>query len=382
MRLAARVHPALALAGAGLSSVFAGGCNAGSRAAGSPGDSVYIAVAASMSSGSNGAYFDGVRLAVDHLNAARPAGTRPFGVRLPAGATVTQVEMAAGFRDDPAVVGVVGHTGSAQTMEAAPIYGDVAGGGHHAVLAISPGATNPAISGISRWVFRDCPTDDNMAAAMAAFTADSLRGKRVGLIYRNDLFGRGFARAFTRAFEREGGAVVEKDPYLAGITSYDGYVRRMARQGVDALIVAGGAADAAAMLRSVRAGLNEIPVVGTDDMASLQADTAAAAQARGVHYAAFYLPDRVEAAEGSRFVAEYRQRFGAEPDTRAALAYDAATLIGKAVLDVGPDRTRVRDWVAGVGRGRAPYHGITGAIRFDEKGDAVGKPVFITEVKP
>ena len=363
------------LAGVGVMAGLA--CGGGGTGGGAAGDSVYIGVAASTSSGSNTAYFDGVRLAIDHLQ-----GSRPFAVRLPGSASATQVEMAAAFRDDPVVVAVVGHTGSAQTLEAAPIYGDVAGSGRHALLAISPGATNPAVSGVSPWVFRDCPTDDNMAAAMASFAVDSLRSKRAGLIYRNDLFGRGFARAFTRAFVDKGGTIVERDPYLAGITTYEPYVRRMHSRGVDALIVAGGAADAGPMLRAVRAELGGIPVLGTDDMASIQADTAAAVEFRGVHYAAFYLPERAAATAGARFVAEYRRRFGAAPDTRAALAYDAATIIGQAVIDVGPDRGKVRDWVSSVGRGRAAHQGITGEIRFDERGDAVGKPVFITEVKP
>ena len=96
------------------------GCD-GRAGAGGGRDSVYIAVAASMAGGGNRAYFDGVHLAVDHLNQARPAGSRPFGVRAPNSAALTQVAIAAAFRDDPAVIGVVGHTGSAQTLEAAPI---------------------------------------------------------------------------------------------------------------------------------------------------------------------------------------------------------------------------------------------------------------------
>ncbi len=359
----------------------AGACGSGSLARGGSRDSVYIAVAAAMSGGSNRAYFDGVRLAVEHLNRGLPAGRRPFAVRVPGTGAATQVAIAAAFRDDPAVIGVVGHTGSAQTLEAAPIYGDVTGGGRRAVVAISPGATNPAISGVSPWVFRDCPTDHDMAAAMAAYTADTLGRRRVGVIYRNDLFGRGFQRAFEAAFQARGGVVVEHDPYLTGITAYDAYARRMARDGIQALIVAGGAADAEPMLRALRATLGDIPVVGTDDMASLAADSAAR-EFRGVRYAAFYLADRGASTEGARFEAEYRQRFGTEPDTRAALGYDAAMIIGQAAREVGPDRRKVRDWVASVGRGRAAYRGITGDIRFSEKGDALGKPVFITEVKP
>jgi ABC-type branched-subunit amino acid transport system substrate-binding protein len=49
---------------------------------------------------------------------------------------------------------------------------------------------------------------------------------------------------------------------------------------------------------------------------------------------------------------------------------------------VGPERKRVRDWVAAVGRTAPAFDGITGAIRFDQWGDAIDKPVTIGEVRP
>ena len=173
-----------------------------SRTGGSPdgpttGDSLYIGVAAAVTEG-NAAYFRGVELAVERLNAERAAGERPYAMRRPLEEQPTQVAVAAAFRDDPSVVGVVGHTGSAQTMEAAPIYGDVEQGGRRALVAVSPTATNPRVTRASEWVFRVCPTDEDGAKALAHFAADSLRARRVAVIYRNDLFGRGFTRVFMK----------------------------------------------------------------------------------------------------------------------------------------------------------------------------------------
>src|SRR2546430_8349588 len=96
----------------------------------------------------------------------------------------TEVGVAATFRDDASVIGVVGHTGSAQMMEAAPVYGDVATGGRHAVVAVTPTATNPEVTRVSNWVFRICPTDDDAARALAKFAADSLGARRVAVVYR------------------------------------------------------------------------------------------------------------------------------------------------------------------------------------------------------
>ena len=82
------------------------------------------------------------------------------------------MEVAARFRDDRRVIGVVGHTGSAQTMDAAPIYGDVVNGGANGIVAITPTSTNPQVTRVSSWVFRVCPTDDDAARALARFALD------------------------------------------------------------------------------------------------------------------------------------------------------------------------------------------------------------------
>ena len=359
------------------------GCRPRTAAAASPGasDTLYIGVAAARTA-INEAYFSGVRLAVAELNRTRPAGTRPFGVRMPPLVQPTQVAVAAQFRDDPGVIGVVGHTGSGQTMAAAPIYGDVENGGEHAVLAITPTATNPAVTRAGDWVLRVCPTDDDAAAALARYAADSLHARRVAVIYRNDLFGRDFTRTFAAELARRGTAVSERDPYLADITEYQAYAQRIARSRTDVLVIAGGSGDAGPMIRALRAAGGTAQVLGTDDIAGLSTDTATAREFRGVRYTAFFLADRAATPEAQRFVDAYRTRFGSAPDHRAALSYDAAMLIGRAALAVGPDRRQVRDWVAGIGRARPAFPGVTGAIRFDAEGNAVGKPVLVGEVRP
>lgn len=343
-------------------------------------DTLYIGVAVAGSALTT-PYGNGVVLAVDHLNADRPRGAPPFAVRPSDESTTSQVAVAAAFRDDPAVIGVVGHTGSGQTLEAAPVYGDVEHGGRNAVVAVSPTATNPVVTRASSWVFRVCPTDVDAAEALARYAADTLGIRRVEVVYRNDLFGRGFLHAFAPVFERAGGRILLRDPYLAGITEFEAYAARVARRGdVDGVILAGGGTDALAVLRALRGAGVSPAVLGTDDLSALNGDTASVREARGVRYTAFFLADRPPTAAGERFVQEYRRRFGAEPDHRAALSYDAAVLIGRAALEAGPERRAIRDWLASVGNDRPALEGVAGEIRFDEWGDVVNRPIFVTEV--
>lgn len=367
-------------------------------------DTLYIGVAAARGSA---AYFRGVELAVARLNTERPTDSRPFGLRMPSMGQTSQVAIAARFRDDPTIVGVVGHTGSAQTLEAAPVYGDVANGGRHALVAVTPTATNPQVTRVTPWVFRICPTDDDAARALARFAADSLHLGRVAIIYRNDLFGRGFTRTIAPELANEHIEVVERDPYLADITEYRAYAARIARGRVDGVIFAGGGTDAADMVRALHNETAHPVILGSDDVAGILDGVKASAPSvkpvprhrkrgllpaplprddrelfRGVRFTAFYDATRPSDPDSKHFVAEYTRRFGQAPTPQAALSYDAAMLIGRAAIAVGPDRPRIREWIASVGAGAPPARGITGEIRFDEHGDAIGKPVVIGRIEP
>jgi branched-chain amino acid transport system substrate-binding protein len=340
---------------------------------GAASDSLYIGVAAVRSSVE---YFRGVQLALDRLNAERPAGARPLALRMPPDSQASQIAVAAGFRDDPTVIGVVGHTGSAQTLEAAPIYGDVEEGGRRALVAVTPTATNPAVTRSGEWVFRVCPTDDDAARALARYAADSLRARRVAVLYRNDFFGRGYTRAIAPELSRRGVSIVERDPYLAGVTEYEAYARRIARRGVDAVVIAGSGPDAADMIRALRTAGVDPAVLGSDAVADIR-DLGAPGEFRDVRFTAFFDPADAATPEQQAFVRAYSRRFGGAPDHQSALSYDAAMLIGRAAQAVGGDRRRIRDRIADVGRAGPAHAGVTGLIRFDEYGDAASKTVLV-----
>jgi branched-chain amino acid transport system substrate-binding protein len=368
-------------------------------------DTLYIGVAAART---NVAYFRGVQLALDRLNAERPSGTPAFAVRLPPLVQASQVAVAVGFRDDASVIGVVGHTGSAQTMDAAPVYADVANGGQHAIVAVTPTATNPQVTRVSNWIFRVCPTDDDAARALARFAIDSLRARRIAIVYRNDLFGRGFTQTIAPELTASHVVIDERDPYLAGITEYQAYASRMAQQGVEAVVFAGSGVDAADFVRALRDASAHPAILGSDDVgnildgAKILTPNATPAPKtrrgrrapppppqptddrrlfRGVRFTSFF-DARAADIDVRQFAAEYVRRYGQAATQQAALSYDAAMLIGRAALAAGADRRRIRDWIASVGVSAPAMHGVTGEIRFDEHGDAMGKPIVIGLISP
>ncbi|HEX6048726.1 MAG TPA: hypothetical protein VFZ21_05650, partial [Gemmatimonadaceae bacterium] len=116
------IRPAVVFVAALVVSAGFGGAACGRPVSAASGrDTLYIGVAALRT---NTTYFQGVEMALAQLNQRRPTDAPVLAMRLPPEVQTSQVKVAESFRDDPAVIGVVGHTGSAQTLDAAPIYGD------------------------------------------------------------------------------------------------------------------------------------------------------------------------------------------------------------------------------------------------------------------
>jgi branched-chain amino acid transport system substrate-binding protein len=318
----------------------------------------------------------GVELAIDQLNRERDRRGIRFVLRRAPDSLTGAVQIATALRNDPAVIGVVGHPESGSTLDASAIYSDAEAGGRRALVAVSPTATSPALSGWSDWVFRVCPTDLAASAAAARFALDSLGARRAAILYRNDSYGKDWSRAFAAAYEAAGGTVVQRDPYLAGVTEWEGHARYTATLAPDVVLFPGSAEDAELAIRALRRAGLRVPVLGGDAIAPLEAK---ADEFGGVRYTSFFQAAAATSTEGRAFVSAYRAKYDEFPDQRAALSYDAAMIIGRAVLAGKSDRRSVRDHVAGLSRAR-PHRGATGPIGFDSRNDAVAKPVVIATV--
>lgn len=360
-------------------SVLALGCSAGESATSAP--TALIGAALPTQNADLATMYRGIELAVERLNSEAAEGKEGaslrFAVRKPSPGRTSAVEIAAELRADPAVLGVVGHQGSGTTMDAAPVYEDLEDGGRNALAAISPAATSPALSGLSPWIFRVCPSDVAVSQAAARYVRDSLGAKRAVIIYRNDAFGRDWSKAFAAAFQERGGVVLERDPYLSGVTEWRAYAEQIRRRSPDVILFPGSAPDAEEAIRALRAVGVRVPLLGSDNLSSLEAK---AQEYAGVLYTAFFDASSPPTREGERFVADYRRRYSEEPDQRAALSYDAALLIGRAARAAGPTRRAVRDYLERLGEQEPAVEGVSGAIAFDTRHDVRQTHIAIASV--
>jgi branched-chain amino acid transport system substrate-binding protein len=347
-----------------------GGASIGGRGA----DTAYVGVAVGLAAPERYAHmFDGVALAFDSLNRHRPAGRPPLALRRAPSTADSPVKIAGAFRDDPSVVAVIGHTESDATMAAAPVYADRAHGGKDAVPVFTP-AGAVAVTRVSPWIYRVNVTIAEQGRVLARY-ADSLGLKRAGILYRNEPSGKDFAAAFTDEFAKHGGVVTERDPFTEDIWDYDAYAKRLVKTGAQVVAVAGNSDPARATIHALHAAGGTQVVLGTNGPSAK--DTG---DFRGLRHIVLYSPDRPVAPEGATFAALFTARYGTPPDHWAALGYDAAMMIGRAVQEVGPDRKAVHEWFGTIGHGRPAHAGATGTISFDAFRDPVDKKLLVSEV--
>lgn len=318
----------------------------------------------------------GVRLAVERLNEAGGAGGTKFTVRLPDSTATTAVRVAQQLRDDPSVIAVVGHPESGNTVEVIPIYADAEHDGANGVVAVSPTASSPRLTGISPWFFRVAPSDADVARYVAQWVLDSLGARRAAIVYRNDSYGRDWSATFTRTFTEGKGEVIMRDPYLTGVVEWEAYATLIANQKPDVVLFPGDGDDALDLIRALRDRNVSVPFIGGDGTETMSTHP----DAIGARIVAFFRPERATSVEANSFLPRYRALFTQEPDMFAALSYDAAIVIGRTVASGARTRTSLRLALERVGNGAPSVDGVAGRIAFLPNHDIKGRSVVITRV--
>ena len=280
------------------------------------------------------------------------------------------LQVASRFVADPKVVAVVGHANSSPMLVAARVYNE---GG---LPAVGTSATSTEIAGAGPWIFRIASSDSANAAALAR-EARSL-GRRIGILYANDGYGKSLGEVFRKALLDTDAVLLGMDPYQEEMEDFRPYLVRLKRRGAEVLLVAGLEVGASTMIRQMREVGLDARVLGGDGLESL---TSLAGNYDGTLFGMLYHPDASPRAR--RFAEEFRRRFNREPESTAATSYDAVHLLARALRSGARTRPRIREYLEGVGRpgGSDAFEGVTGRIAFDANGDPVGKPVAIAEIR-
>jgi branched-chain amino acid transport system substrate-binding protein len=269
------------------------------------------------------------------------------------------------------VVALIGENASSRSLAAAPIAQ------RYRIPMVSPSSTNLEVTKKGDYIFRVCFIDPSQGKAIATFARKTLGASTAAFLVdvKSD-YSVGLAEATRREFEASGGRIVGDQKYAEGDSDFSAQLTALRPASPDVLFVPGYYTDAGLIARQARALGLTATIVGADGFDSPKLVEIGGAAVEGVYFSNHYTPDDPSAAVRN-FVAVYRKAFGADPDSIAALSYDAARLIADAIQRAGStEGKRVRDALAET----RDFPGVTGRITFDADRNPV-KPIVILKVE-
>jgi branched-chain amino acid transport system substrate-binding protein len=258
---------------------------------------------------------------------------------------------------------VLGHICSGATKAALGIYNDAG------IPAISPSATNPDLtqSGDYPNFFRTIASDDAQARLQVDFALDVLKVSKIAVLHDKGDYGKGlaeFAKAFLEADPRA--EVVLYEGITPGAVDYSAVVQKVRRSNAEAVIYGGYHPEASKLVTQMRKRRMDTIFISDDGVKDDTFIKVAGEFAEGV-----FATGPKDVSNNPMAIAAnqaHQKAYGADPGAFFLNAYAATIALLNAFEKAGStDYAAVTDALR-THDAETPL----GAIRFDERGDAIG----------
>jgi len=266
-------------------------------------------------------------------------------------------------------VAVIGGAISTEALQMVPVADQ-----YDRVL-LSPSASNPELTGISKNFYRVFLSDAREGTTMASFAFGKLGIKSAVILAKEEDYAKGIQVVFANEFERQGGEVLDLIEFPA-TSDVSGLVERVMTLSPEAVYIAAYAPDIAALLSALRSAGYEKYIFTTSAFAAPAVIEQQGQAAEGVFLTQTVFEPESEEERIKSFVNTYRETYGVPPDLYAAHGYDAMMVLAEALRKSGPIPS---DFWKGITSIRE-FAGVTGMIQFDERGDVQKFPrVYVVE---
>jgi branched-chain amino acid transport system substrate-binding protein len=237
-------------------------------------------------------------------------------------------------------------------------------------VLLSPSASTPQLTGISKNFYRVFPSDSREGTTMGNFASQKLQAENVVIIAKIDTYAKGIVEVFQAEFERNGGEVLDTIEYPPGAADFSGLVERVSALEPKGVYVAAYAEDIGRIISELRTKGFAGRILTTSAFAAPVAIEKIGDAAEQVFLTQAGFDVNSEDPKVVAFVEAFRAKFGLSPDLYSAHGYDAVMVLAQALREGGPMPT---DFWKSV-RGLRDFVGVTGNVQFDERGDVQKYP--------
>jgi branched-chain amino acid transport system substrate-binding protein len=288
------------------------------------------------------------------------------------------VQSALRLIDQDQVLAVMGPCGSGRANPAGQVNNE------NRTPMVSPWATNPTVTLDRPYVFRACILDPVQATSAVSFIKSQFGDvSKVAVLYNiEDDYSKGLAEFFRDNWNKEAGkSVVAFESFGQKDQDFSTQLTKIVASGAEFLYLPVYYNHVALIVPQAKdLGWGDKPVFGSDSWGSADLWTLSKGAVEGCYFTTHYAAAGATG-DTKKFIDEYTAAYGYVPDDVAALSYDAARIILKAIQDAGltgdlaKDRQAIRDAIANM----KDFPGITGKMTFDPNGDPY-KPAVVVRV--
>ena len=271
------------------------------------------------------------------------------------------------------VQAVLGEVASTNSLAAAPVAQEAK------IPMITPSSTNPKVTETGDYISRVCFIDPFQGSVMAKFASNTLHAKTAAILGDvNSDYSKGLTQFFETEFTKLGGRVVAKEAYTQTDPDFKGQLTKIRNLTPDVIYVPGYYGQVGIIAKQARELDMNMPLLGGDGWDSPELWKLGGDSLKNAFISNHYSAEN-PAPEIQNFVKAYKAKFNVEPDSLAALAYDAAKVLADAIKRAGgaSDSAKLKDAI----NATKDFAGVTGKISLDPGRNAV-KPAVVLELDP
>lgn len=278
---------------------------------------------------------------------------------------------------------IIGSYGSAVSIAGGEIFKDAK------VAAIAPSATNPQVTRDNDFYFRVCFLDPFQGTVMAAFAREEGAEKAAVITQLGDDYSSGLGNFFLKAFKDAGGEIVADEKFQTNQTDFKAILTNVKAADPDVIFAPSSITTAPLLIQQARELGIEAKIMAGDTWENQSIVDNAREHAEGVAISTFFDENDVSNTAAKDFVVGFKAFLNGNPEylsknggdgvaAVSALGYDAYCVAVEAIKKANStDPVAIRDALVTL----EYADGVTGAISFDENGDAKKDMAYIKVVE-
>ena len=270
--------------------------------------------------------------------------------------------------DGEKVVAILGGVTSGATLAIAP------NSTSRKIAMITPTGTEPSITNVGgEYMFRGCFVDSFQGEVLGKYATETLKMKTAAILYNSGSdYSKGIADSFKTKFEAEGGKVTEFLTYNDKDTDFKAQLTKIKNTNSDVLLLPDYYNVVGLIAKQARSIGIESQLLGGDGWESEDLIKNGGDAVNGALYINHYYSNDTEPVV-KNFVTSYKKEYNKEPDAFAALSYDSAKILVKAIEKANTtDGEAIKNALANI-----EIDSVTGNIKFGSDRSAIKTAVII-----